>query len=67
MEGDRLTLLGRSLKNNKRRLLLYCLYIVLFVPGVQLSFIEVDHDTDRHMLNSPDQGGNGDKVNKKIE
>ena len=50
MEGDRLTLLGRSLKNNKRRLLLYCLYIVLFVPRVQLSFIEVDHETDRHML-----------------
>ena len=64
MEGDRLTLLGRSLKNNKRRLLLYCLYIVLFVPGVQLSFIEVDHDT---CWTSPGEGGNGDKVNQKNE
>ena len=46
MEGDRLTLIGRSFENNKRRLLLYT---VLFVPRVQLSFIGVDHETDRHM------------------
>ena len=43
MEADRLTLIGRSLKIIRED------YTVLFVPRVQLSFIGVDHETNRHM------------------
>ena len=43
MEGVRQTFIGRSLKIIRED------YTVLFVPRVQLSFIEVDHETDRHM------------------
>ena len=57
----------KKFDNNKRRLLLYCLYIVLFVPGVQLSFIELDHERHWQTHVPPSEGGNGDKVNQKNE